>query len=116
MKTGALIRFACEAGAIIAGAPREDRTRLRAFGEKIGLAFQLADDILDLTSDAETMGKATGKDAARGKATLVALHGMEWAETKLRQHVNDAENLLAPYGKRSDVLVDAARFVADRKS
>ncbi|MGO7580761.1 polyprenyl synthetase family protein, partial [Rhizobium ruizarguesonis] len=58
----------------------EDRRRLRAFGEKIGLAFQLADDILDLTSDAETMGKATGKDAARGKGKLVDLRGMEWAE------------------------------------
>ena len=78
--------------------------------------IEAVDDILDLTSDAETMGKATGKDAARGKATLVALHGMEWAETRLRQHVNDAEDLLAPYGKRSEVLVDAARFVADRKS
>ncbi len=61
MKTGALIRFGCEAGAIIAGSPQDDRRRLRAFGEKIGLAFQLADDILDLTSDAATMGKATGK-------------------------------------------------------
>ena len=96
MKTGALIRFACEAGAIIARASTDDRQRLRRFGEKIGLAFQLADDILDLTSDIKTMGKATGKDAARGKGTLVALHGMDWAEKQLRQHVEDAEELLDP--------------------
>ncbi|MBB3313927.1 farnesyl diphosphate synthase [Rhizobium sp. BK196] len=116
MKTGALIRFACEAGAIVAGASIEDRQRLRRFGEKIGLAFQLADDILDLTSDIKTMGKATGKDAARGKGTLVALHGMEWAEKRLRRHVEDAEELLAPYGERAAVLIATAQFVAERKS
>ncbi|MBW9054134.1 polyprenyl synthetase family protein [Rhizobium mesosinicum] len=116
MKTGALIRFACEAGAIIAGASAEDRQRLRRFGEKIGLAFQLADDILDLTSDIETMGKATGKDTARGKGTLVALHGMDWAEKQLRQHVEDAEDLLDPYGGRAAVLKATAQFVAERKS
>ncbi|MBB2749494.1 UNVERIFIED_ORG: farnesyl diphosphate synthase [Rhizobium aethiopicum] len=116
MKTGALIRFACEAGALISASPPEDRRRLRTFGEKIGLAFQLADDILDLTSDAATMGKATGKDAARGKGTLVALHGMEWAEAELRRHVRDAEALLAPYGARASTLIAAAHFIADRKS
>ncbi|MBD9447111.1 polyprenyl synthetase family protein [Rhizobium sp. RHZ01] len=116
MKTGALIRFACEAGAIIAGASPEDRTRLRQFGERIGLAFQLADDILDLTSDATTMGKATGKDAGRSKGTLVALHGMAWAEAKLAEHVREAEALLSPYAGRGTVLTEAARFIAGRKS
>ncbi|MFK0277983.1 polyprenyl synthetase family protein [Ensifer sp. NPDC090286] len=116
MKTGALIRFACEAGAIVAGASRDDRARLRAFGEKIGLAFQLADDLLDLTADAETMGKATGKDAARGKGTLLALHGQAWAEERLEQLVAEAEALLAPYGERSAILVEAARFIANRRS
>lgn len=116
MKTGALIRFACEAGAIIAGASPEDRKRLRQFGERIGLAFQLADDILDLTSDAATMGKATGKDAGRSKGTLVALHGMAWAEAKLAEHVREAEELLSPYAGRGTVLTDAARFIAGRKS
>ncbi|MDP9811655.1 farnesyl diphosphate synthase [Rhizobium tibeticum] len=116
MKTGALIRFACEAGAIIAGASAEDRTRLRQFGERIGLAFQLADDILDLTSDAATMGKATGKDAGRGKGTLVALHGIAWAETKLAEHVREAEALLSAYAERSIILAEAARFIAGRKS
>ncbi len=116
MKTGALIRFACEAGAIIAGASAEDRRRLRTFGEKIGLAFQLADDLLDLTADAATMGKATGKDAARGKGTLVALHGQEWAEATLAKLVSEAAHLLSGYGGKADVLTETARFVANRKS
>ena len=116
MKTGALIRFACEAGAIIAGAPGEDRKRLRIFGEKIGLAFQLADDLLDLTADAATMGKATGKDAARGKGTLVGLHGKEWAEATLSRLVHEAADLLSGYGDKADVLIETARFVANRKN
>ncbi|WP_411906118.1 polyprenyl synthetase family protein [Rhizobium mayense] len=116
MKTGALIRFACEAGAIIAGASAEDRKRLRIFGEKIGLAFQLADDLLDLTADAVTMGKATGKDAARGKGTLVALHGQEWAETTLARLVKKAADLLSGYGDKAGILTETARFIANRKS
>ena len=116
MKTGALIRFACEAGAIIAGAPAEDRSRLRHFGEIIGRAFQLADDLLDLTSDAATLGKAAGKDAARGKGTLVALKGQAWAEAELDRLVGEATDLLAGYGARAETLVDTARFVAKRKN
>jgi farnesyl diphosphate synthase len=116
MKTGALIRFACEAGAIIAGAADTDRRRLRSFGEKIGLAFQLADDLLDLTADAETMGKATGKDAARGKGTLVALHGRAWGEENLVRQVEAAASLLAPYGDKAAILIETAHFIADRKS
>jgi farnesyl diphosphate synthase len=116
MKTGTLIRFACEAGAVIAGAPAHDRLRLRQFGEKIGLAFQLADDLLDLTSDAAAMGKATGKDAARGKGTLVALRGQAWAEATLADLVDCAAALLSPYGDSAAILVEAARFVANRKS
>ncbi|WP_160007733.1 polyprenyl synthetase family protein [Rhizobium sp. 18055] len=116
MKTGALIRFACEAGAIVAGASAADRATLRRFGERIGLAFQLADDMLDLTADSATMGKATGKDAGRGKGTLVGLHGMAWAEATLEAHVREAEALLQPYGDRAAVLADTARFIAERKS
>ncbi|RVQ81268.1 polyprenyl synthetase family protein [Sinorhizobium medicae] len=116
MKTGALLRFACEAGAIIADAAAEDRQRLRAFGEKIGLAFQLADDLLDLTADAAHIGKATGKDAARGKGTLVALHGQPWAEQRLESLVAEAEALLEPYGARSEVLAETARFIANRRN
>lgn len=116
MKTGALLRFACEAGPVIAGASIEDRERLRAFGALIGRAFQLADDLLDLTADAKTMGKATGKDAGRGKGTLVALKGQGWAETELDRLVDEAVALLAPYGDRAETLINAARFVANRKN
>ncbi|MDX8435546.1 polyprenyl synthetase family protein [Mesorhizobium abyssinicae] len=116
MKTGALIRFACEAGAIVAGAPPEDRERLAEFGSAIGLAFQLADDLLDLTADAHQMGKATGKDAAAGKATLVALHGADWARKQLSRLVGQAHALLDPYGERAALLKEAATFVATRNS
>ena len=114
MKTGALIRFACEAGAIAANAPMADRDRLAAFGSAIGLAFQLADDLLDLTADAGTLGKATGKDAGAGKATLAGLHGAEWTRRQLNALVEEACGLLEPYGARASLLLDAARFVAIR--
>lgn len=116
MKTGALIRFACEAGAIIAGASADDRERMRRFGEIVGRAFQLADDLLDLTSDAATLGKAAGKDAARGKGTLVALKGQPWAEDELDRLVSEATALIAVYGDRATTLIDTARFVANRKN
>ena len=116
MKTGALLRFACEAGAIIAGSSVEDRQRLRTFGQKIGLAFQLADDLLDVKADAETMGKATGKDAARGKGTLVALHGTAWAEERLAVLAGEAAGLLEGFGTQASTLQQAAHFIADRKS
>jgi farnesyl diphosphate synthase len=114
MKTGMLIRFACEAGAIAAGAPAGDRERLAEFGAAIGLAFQLADDLLDLTADAETMGKATGKDVVAGKATLAALHGEAWTRRQLGGLVEQAHVLLAPYGERAWLLKAAARFIAVR--
>ena len=116
MKTGALIRFACEAGAIVGGASASDRERLAEFGSAIGLAFQLADDLLDLTANAETMGKATGKDQAAGKATLAALHGVEWARSQLSGLIGQAHAILEPYGERAVVLKSAASFIADRRN
>jgi len=116
MKTGALIRFACEAGAIVAGAAPTDRERLAEFGSAIGLAFQLADDLLDLTADAKQMGKATNKDAAAGKATLVALHGPDWARGQLHGLIDQAHALLDPYGEQTALLKAAATFVAIRSS
>ncbi len=114
MKTGALIRYACEAGAIVSGAAEEDRARAAEFGSAIGLAFQLADDLLDLTADSTATGKATGKDAALGKATLAGLHGEAWARRQLAGLVAQASDLLAPYGEKADKLIAAAHFVADR--
>jgi farnesyl diphosphate synthase len=116
MKTGALIRYACEAGAIVAGAAPADRERLAEFGSAIGLAFQLADDLLDLTATSAAMGKATGKDAAAGKATLASLNGVEWAKNQLEGLVSQAQELLAPWGEDARLLRQAARFVAIRSS
>jgi farnesyl diphosphate synthase len=116
MKTGALIRYACEAGAIIGRAVAEDRERLAEFGSAIGLAFQLADDLLDVTADAAQLGKATGKDAAAGKATLVSIHGIDWTRRQLAGLVGQAEALLAPFGAEAAVLKAAARFIAERQS
>lgn len=116
MKTGALIRFACEAGPIAAGASSADRERLSEFGSAIGLAFQLADDLLDITAEPETVGKATGKDRAAGKATLVALHGPEWARRQLTGLVDQAQGLLDIYGARAAMLKAAASFVAERRN
>ncbi len=114
MKTGALFRFACEAGAIIGAAPADDRERMAEFGSAIGLAFQIADDLLDATGDAARIGKATGKDDAAGKATLTSLHGLEWARRQLDGLVTQAIELLMPYGSRARTLAAAARFVAGR--
>jgi farnesyl diphosphate synthase len=116
MKTGALIRFACEAGAIIGNASPEERHRLAEYGSAIGLAFQLADDLLDVTADAATMGKATGKDAEAGKGTLVGLHGIEWTRKQLAGLVAQAEELLEPFGERAQILREAAHFIAYRQN
>lgn len=111
MKTGALFQFACEAGAILAG---RDLSPLRQYAEHIGLAFQIADDILDVESTAETLGKATQKDSHKGKATFVDLLGLEAAKTKAEEHTASAIAALAPYGARADTLRETARFMVKR--
>ncbi len=115
MKTGALIRYACEAGAVIASADAAKRAALVTYGETVGLAFQFADDLLDVTASTEAMGKATGKDAGAGKATLVGLHGIEAVTKMLWEAVANAETALDGYGD-SGTLVALARFVASRTS
>jgi farnesyl diphosphate synthase len=114
MKTGALIRFACEAGAIIGNAGAEDQARLVRFGEIIGLAFQLRDDLLDLSADGATLGKAAGKDAARGKGTLPSLRGVAWTERRLAELIDEAGALLSFYGERASMLVKLGSYVATR--
>ncbi|WP_075216302.1 polyprenyl synthetase family protein [Mongoliimonas terrestris] len=115
MKTGALIRFACEAGARLAGVADDERARLVRYGEILGLAFQLADDLLDATGDAATVGKATAKDAAAGKGTLVSLIGVEAARGALKDLVDEAVGLLDPYGPAGETLKATAAFVAARR-
>ncbi|WP_439576074.1 polyprenyl synthetase family protein [Phreatobacter sp.] len=116
MKTGALIRFACLAGALIGGADGQGRAALTGFGETVGLAFQIADDLIDLEGDAESAGKATGKDAARGKATLVSIKGADWARDELTRLLATASGQLAPFGEKAAVLLETARFVAFRSA
>jgi len=112
-KTGALIAWSAEAGARLALA---DPAPLTAYAERLGLAFQIADDILDVEGDAETVGKAVGKDAGRGKATFVSLLGLEGAKTRATSLVTEACDALSPYGHRADALREAARFVISRRN
>ena len=114
MKTGALIRCACESGAVLAGATKADRNIIREFGTLIGQAFQLADDILDVTSDTKTMGKQTGKDANRGKGTLVELLGLDESRTRAQSLLTEATVKLKPYGTQAEILIEAARFSVER--
>ncbi|MAE89959.1 MAG: farnesyl-diphosphate synthase [Pelagibaca sp.] len=112
-KTGALIAWSAEAGARLAQA---DLAPLTAYAERLGLAFQIADDILDVEGDAETVGKAVGKDAGRGKATFVSLLGLEGAKARATSLVTEACDALSPYGHRADALREAARFVISRRN
>ncbi|MCG6858124.1 MAG: polyprenyl synthetase family protein [Salaquimonas sp.] len=114
MKTGALIRFACEAGAIVGRAGEAERAAMAQFGEKIGKAFQLADDMLDLTASPERLGKETAKDSGRGKATLVALYGLEESRRMADRLTVEALELLSPFGERAHWLEAVARFIVGR--
>ena len=112
-KTGALIKWAAQAGAVIAGA---DAGPLGRYANALGLAFQIADDILDVTGDAAVAGKRLGKDAAAGKATFVSLLGLDGARARAKALVTEAEAALLPYGAAAENLIAAARFVIARDS
>jgi farnesyl diphosphate synthase len=116
MKTGALIRFGCIAGAILADVHDERRTALERYGTVLGQAFQIADDLLDVEGDATTVGKQTGKDAAAGKATIVKLLGVAKARARLAALVTEATEVLSVFGAKGATLAAAARFVAERKA
>jgi farnesyl diphosphate synthase len=112
-KTGALIRWSAAAGAVLAGEPPGPLT---TYGSALGLAFQIADDVLDVEGDVATVGKAVRKDAHAGKATFVSLLGLEAAKTRANELVDEACAALDPYGKEAETLREAARFVIARKS
>ncbi|WP_394699143.1 polyprenyl synthetase family protein [uncultured Cohaesibacter sp.] len=114
MKTGALLRYACEAGATLACASTEDRARVTRFGTIIGLAFQLADDLLDVTATSEQLGKTAGKDLKSEKATLVSLYGIEATRQKLNDLIEEAETLLKLFGDKADILISTAHYIAKR--
>jgi farnesyl diphosphate synthase len=111
MKTGALFDFACAAGPLLAGA---DASALLCFSHAVGLAFQIADDVLDVEATPEAMGKATQKDKSKGKATFVDLLGLNGAKHEAQKLVTEAIAALKPYGTKADVLREAARFMISR--
>ena len=115
-KTGALIRVSVVAGGIHAGADAADAARLDRFGRKAGLAFQIVDDVLDLTVDSEHLGKTAGKDTATAKATWPAVYGIEQSRRDAAQLIDEAFAALAPYGSRADGLKSVARYLVDRKN
>ena len=114
LKTGALIGFCVEAGAILGHAPPEGRTGLRGYARDIGLAFQIADDLLDVEGDEALAGKALGKDAAAGKETFVSLLGVERAREQAHMLVEQAKAHLHGFGAQADLLRAIADYVVER--
>jgi len=115
-KTGALIRVSVVAGGVYAGATADDVTRLDLFGRKAGLAFQIADDLLDMTQDSAHLGKTAGKDLATEKVTWPAVFGVQQSERHAARLIEEAFAALAPYGDRADSLKAVARYLVERKN
>jgi geranylgeranyl diphosphate synthase, type II len=115
-KTGALIRVSVVAGGVYAGARGDDVARLDRFGRKAGLAFQIIDDVLDMTADSAQLGKTAGKDQATEKATWPAVYGIEQSRRDAAQLIREAFDALTPYGNRADGLKSVARYLVDRKN
>ena len=116
LKTGQLFEFSCEAGPILGKASAEDRRRLRDYAHEMGLVFQITDDLLDVTSTAEKTGKAVGKDAGMGKATLVTLLGVEGARAEAEKRAKAAITALGPHAARSPELSGLPLFLLDREA
>jgi len=115
-KTGALIRVSVVAGGVYAGATADDAARLDLFGRKAGLAFQIADDVLDMTEDSASLGKTAGKDLAAEKATWPAVYGIDQSRRDAARLIEEAFAALAPYGSRADGLKAVARYLVERKN
>jgi geranylgeranyl diphosphate synthase, type II len=115
-KTGALIRVSVVAGGVFAGANDDDVARLDRFGRKAGLAFQIVDDILDLTVDSTHLGKTAGKDQATEKATWPAVFGIDQSRRDAAQLIDEAFAALAPYGDRAEGLKSVARYLVERQN
>jgi geranylgeranyl diphosphate synthase type II len=115
-KTGALIRVSVVAGGVYAGATAEDAARLDLFGRKAGLAFQIADDVLDMTQDSAALGKTAGKDLATEKVTWPAVFGIEQSERHAKALIEEAFAAIEPYGDRADNLKAVARYLVERKN
>jgi farnesyl diphosphate synthase len=116
LKTGELIAYACEAGAILGQAPNKAHEALRGYAHDLGLAFQIADDLLDVEGSVEEVGKAVNKDQDAGKATFVSILGVERARSQANRLADQAIAHLALFGDKADLLCQAAKFVVERKS
>ncbi|MBV1836516.1 polyprenyl synthetase family protein [Acetobacter estunensis] len=116
LKTGCLIRYSAEAGAILGKASADERRRIVEYGRDIGAAFQIADDVLDATASEEELGKTAGKDLAAEKSTFVALLGIDGARDAANQLAQRACDVLDVFGNRADRLRDLARYVVERRS
>jgi farnesyl diphosphate synthase len=116
LKTGALIGFACEAGAVLGQAAEVQHEALRGYAHDLGLAFQIADDLLDVEGTVEEVGKAVGKDAEQGKATFVSILGPERARDQANMLVEQAAAHLAIFDKKADFLRKVARYIVERRS
>jgi len=116
MKTGQLFNFSCEAGAILGGASKKEHDALLAYSRSLGLAFQIADDLLDFEGSEDEVGKKVGKDADAGKATFVSILGAEEARNKAKALVDKAVSHLEFYCEKADLLRDVARFVIERRT
>jgi len=114
MKTGALFEFSAEAGPILADVGAEHQDRLRRFAQDLGLAFQIADDLIDATGDEATAGKAVGKDAEQGKATFIGIHGLDGARREARRLAERASDTLAVYGAAANELRRLPFFLLGR--
>jgi farnesyl diphosphate synthase len=115
LKTGELIVFSCEAGAILGRASPPQRHALRAYAHDLGLAFQMADDILDASGTVEDTGKSVGQDAAAGKSTFVSILGLEQAKAQAEMLAVQAAEHLAIFGDQAAVLRELARYVVERR-
>ncbi len=116
MKTGALFEFCCEAGAVLGGGTDEDRARLRGYARDFGLAFQITDDLIDVTSSAEAAGKQVGKDEAQGKATLVSIHGLDGARGEAESLAQSAADAVSVYGEAADALKALSFYLIGRET
>ncbi len=115
LKTGALIRFSCSAGPILAGKDSEDLTKLKAYAENIGLAFQITDDLLDVEGNPALVGKKLQKDEKNQKATFVAALGVDEAKNMATELINNAIEIISEYGEKSITLQTIAKFILKRK-
>ncbi len=116
LKTGAIIEFSCVAGPILGQAPADAHRALRDYARDLGLAFQIADDLLDIESSEDVTGKPVGRDQAAGKATFVSLLGVEGARKRAQELAGHAADRLAQFSNRADLLCEMAQFVVDRRS